>query len=190
MYNIVDINLLPGKKRKRLSKENRQIITIGIILLLTIALFYGGLQYQIYNKNAHLQDVNNQIASLKNIEDTLNQRNQLGATVFSYENTIEKLVKSQITWNDLIVQLGNTMPKETFIETITADRAKNLITLSGHTTDLQKLAWTVNSIKSNENFSNVQVESYTIPLGVTVTKTGEPEYAMFVISFQWKEIKK
>ncbi|NCQ53615.1 MAG: hypothetical protein GW803_06095, partial [Caldiserica bacterium] len=95
MYNIVDINLLPVKKRKRMSKENRQIITIGIILLLIVALFYGGLKYQLYTKNTHLEDVNNQIAALKSIEDTLNLRNQLGASVFSYESTIERLAISQ-----------------------------------------------------------------------------------------------
>ena len=190
MYNIVDINLLPGKKRKRMSKENRQIITIGVILFLIIALFYAGLKYQVYTKNAHLEDVNNQIASLKTIEDTLNNRNQLGAEVYSYENTIEKLANSQITWNNIINQIASCIPKETFIESISTDRTKNLITISGHTTDLQKLAWTVNSIKSDENFSNVQVENYTIPLGVSTNKQGEPEYATFVISFQWKEIKK
>ncbi len=190
MYNIVDINLLPGKKRKRMSKENRQVITIGIILLLIVALFYGGLKYQLYTKNTHLEDVNNQIAALKSVEDTLNLRNQLGASVFSYESTIERLAISQITWNNLIAQLGSAIPKETFIESIMADRTKNLITISGHTTDLQKLAWTANSIKSNENFKDVQVVNYTIPLGVSKNITGEPEYATFVISFQWKEIKK
>jgi Tfp pilus assembly protein PilN len=190
MYNIVDINLLPGKRKKRVSKENRQIITIGILLFLIVALFYGGLKYQIYTKNAHLEDVNLQIASLKNIEDTLNRRNQLGTKVYSYESSFEKLTNSQITWNNIINQIGNTIPKEAFIDTISTDRAKNLITISGHTIDLQKLAWTVNSIKSNENFSNVQVVNYTIPLGVSKTKQGEPEYATFEISFQWKEIKK
>jgi Tfp pilus assembly protein PilN len=190
MYNIVDINLLPGKKKKRMSKENRQIITIGIILLLILALFYGGLKYQIYTRNAHLQDVNNQIASLKKVEDTLNLRNQLGSTLFSYETTIKQLSESQITWNNLINQVGATIPKETYIDTISADRTKDLITLTGHTTDLQRLAWTVNAIEANTEFSNIQVVSYTIPLGLTTTTKTGPEYANFVVSFQWKEIKK
>jgi Tfp pilus assembly protein PilN len=190
MHETININLLPGakKRRKQLSRENKQIITIGLIVLIALVLFYGGLRYEVFQRNRYLESLKSQIASLNNVEKTLTERNQLGDKVYLLETTIEKLVNSQITWNNLITQIGDTLPKDAYIDSIDVDREKNQVTLTGHTTDLQRLAWTVNSLKSNAKFQNLQVEHYTIPLGL-VTPKGEPEYATFSLMFQWGEIK-
>lgn len=188
MENIIDINLLPHRKRrKRLSKENRRIITIGIVFLLLIILLYSGLRFQLYKRTTYLNDLNTQIAQLKNVENLLNKRQQLGDELYYYETTIEKLVNSQIIWNNLINELGDILPKNTILESLSVDRTKNIITISGHTLDVQKLAWTLNSLKSY--FDNVVLTNYSIPFEKEKTATG-PQYVTFTFSFQWKEIKK
>ncbi len=192
MEYSIDINLLPAKKRKkrRLSKENKRIISIGIFIGVILLAIYGGMYFQISSKTRHLSNLNNQIASLKHFEDALNNRSALGDKLGYYETTIEKLANSQITWNNLVQEIAESLPKETVIANLIVDRDKNLVTISGHTTDLQKLAWTVNSLMSNQNFSQVKVNSYTLPLGSKTSTSTGPQYATFTISFQWKEIKK
>jgi Tfp pilus assembly protein PilN len=190
MEQIIEINLLPGKKRrKQLSRENRQIITIGIVFLIILALLYAGLRVQLYQRTSYLNDLNNQIDQLKNVENLLNKRQTLGDELFYYETTIEKLVNSQINWNNLIDELSTSLPKDTVIESLSSDRTKNSIKITGHTLDLQKLAWTFNSLKVNGNFENVVVESYNIPFEKEKTQTA-PQYVTFTITFAWKEIKK
>lgn len=188
MENIIDINLLPQKKkRKHLSKVNRQIITIGIIFLILIALIYGGLRFQLYNRENYLTDLKDQIAKLKDVEELLNKRQQLGDELYYYETTIEKYIKSQVAWNNLINELADCLPKETVIDTFSVDREKNLATITGRTLDVQKLAWTFNSLKSH--FDNVVLTNYSIPFEKEKTKTGE-QFVTFTFTFQWKEIKK
>lgn len=188
LYEI-DINLLPHKKKikRKLDKETRTILNIGIALLLLMAIIYAGLYYQIYTKNSYLNDLNTRIASLKKVEDTLNLRNKLGDDVFYYETTIEKLVQSQVDYNNLLIDIASSIPKETVIESLNVDTEKKVVQIFGHTTDLQHLAWTVNGLSQNPNISNLTVDQYSIPY---VKQPNSPNYATFTISFQWKGLGK
>jgi|UniRef100_A0A7C4TVQ5 hypothetical protein len=185
----IDINLLPHKKkfRRTLDRETRLIISMGIVLLLLMFIIYAGLYYQIYKKNSYLNDLNARIASLKKVEDTLNLRNKLGEDVFYYETTIEKLVNAQVDYNNLLVDIATSIPKETVIEHCDVDTDKKTVQISGHTSDLQHLAWTVNGLSGNPNISNLTVVQYNIPY---VKAPNVPNYATFTISFQWKGLGK
>jgi hypothetical protein len=132
----IEINLLPHKKRikRSIDRETRTIINIGIALLLILAIIYAGLYYEVYNKNQYLSDLNTRIASLKKVEDTLNLRNKLGDDVFYYETTIEKLVNTQIDFNNLLLDIASSIPKETVIENLNVDQDKKIVQIIGHTT--------------------------------------------------------
>jgi len=185
----IEINLLPHKKKikRTLDKETRTIINIGIVLLLILAIIYAGLYYESYNKNQYLSDLNTRIASLKKVEDTLNLRNKLGDDVFYYETTIEKLVNSQTDFNNLILDIASSIPKETVIENINVDKEKKVIKITGHTADLQRLAWTANGLSQNPNITNLTVDQYNVPY---VKAPNSPNYTTFTISFQWKGMGK
>ena len=185
----IDINLLPHKRRIRrtLDKQTRLILNIGIALVIIMAVIYAGLSYQIYTKNQYLNDLNVRISSLKSVEDTLNLRNKLGDDVFYYESTIEKLVNSQVDCNALISDIAISLPKETVVETLNVDTTKSTVQITGHTTDLQRLAWTVNALSANHNFSAVTVDNYNIPFQPV---QNAPNYATFTISFNWKGLEK
>jgi hypothetical protein len=185
----IEINLLPHKKRikRSIDRETRTIINIGIALLLILAIIYAGLYYEVYNKNQYLSDLNTRIASLKKVEDTLNLRNKLGDDVFYYETTIEKLVNTQIDFNNLLLDIASSIPKETVIENLNVDRDKKIVQIVGHTTDLQHLAWTVNGLSQNPNISNLIVDQYNVPY---VKVPNSPNYTTFTISFQWKGMGK
>ncbi|MBP8612751.1 MAG: hypothetical protein KBI30_01965 [Candidatus Atribacteria bacterium] len=185
----IDINLLPHKRRIRrtLDKQTRLILNIGIALVIIMAVIYAGLSYQIYTKNQYLNDLNVRISSLKSVEDTLNLRNKLGDDVFYYESTIEKLVNSQVDCNALISDIAISLPKETVVETLNVDTTKSTVQITGHTTDLQRLAWTVNALSANPNFSAVTVDNYNIPFQPV---QNAPNYATFTISFNWKGLEK
>lgn len=185
----IDINLLPHKRkiRRTLDKQTRLILNIGIALVIIMAVIYAGLTYQIYTKNKYLNDLNVRIASLKSVEDTLNLRNKLGDDVFYYESTIEKLVNSQVDYNALLSDIAISLPKETVVETLNVDTTKSIVQITGHTTDLQRLAWTVNSLSANPNFSAVNVDNYNIPFQPV---QNAPNYATFTISFNWKGLGK
>ena len=185
----IDINLLPHKRkiRRTLDKQTRLILNIGIALVIIMAVIYAGLTYQIYTKNKYLDDLKVRISSLKSVEDTLNLRNKLGDDVFYYESTIEKLVNSQIDYNALLSDIAISLPKETVIETLNVDTTKSIVQITGHTTDLQRLAWTVNSLSANPNFSAVNVDNYNIPFQPV---QNAPNYATFTISFNWKGLGK
>jgi len=188
LYEI-EINLLPHRKKikRTLDRETKTILNIGITLLLILVIIYLGLFYQIYTKNNYLNDLNTRIASLKKVEDTLNLRNKLGDDVFYYESTIEKLVNSQIDVNSLIVDVATSIPKETVIESLSMDKDKNLVTIMGHTTDIQHLAWTVNGLAMNQNISKISVDNYNVPY---VKVPNSPNYVTFTISFEWKGMGK
>jgi hypothetical protein len=193
MEYSIDINLLPGKRRRRkqLSKENKQIISIGIIVLVLLFVVYCGMWFQVFNKTNHLNELNTKIDSLKIVEDTLNKRSSLGDSLYYYETTIKQLAKSQITWNNLISEIAQALPKAAVLNNFTADTDKKIITISGHVPDLQRLAWTVNSLMADQNFSNVSVDSYSLPFGSTnQTANATTKYATFTISFQWKGMEK
>lgn len=185
----IEINLLPHKKRikRSIDRETRTIINIGIALLLILAIIYAGLYYEVYNKNQYLSDLNTRIASLKKVEDTLNLRNKLGDDVFYYETTIEKLVNTQIDFNNLLLDIASSIPKETVIENLNVDRDKKIVQIIGHTTDLQHLAWTVNGLSQNPNISNLIVDQYNVPY---VKVPNSPNYTTFTVSFQWKGMGK
>ncbi|MGC9099680.1 MAG: hypothetical protein ACP5HC_00200 [Caldisericum sp.] len=185
----IDINLLPRRKkiRRAIDKETRTIINVGIAFLIILAIIYAGLYYQIYTKNQYLNDLNTRIASLKKVEDTLNLRNKLGDDIFYYETTIEKLVKSQIDFNNLLLDIATSIPKETVIENLNVDTDKKLIQITGHTTDLQHLAWTANGLSQNPNIFNLTVDQYNVPY---VKIPNSPNYTTFTISFQWKGMGK
>lgn len=185
----IEINLLPHKKRikRSIDRETRTIINIGIALLLILAIIYAGLYYEVYNKNQYLSDLNTRIASLKKVEDTLNLRNKLGDDVFYYETTIEKLVNTQIDFNNLLLDIASSIPKETVIENLNVDRDKKIVQIVGHTIDLQHLAWTVNGLSQNPNISNLTVDQYNVPY---VKVPNSPNYTTFTISFQWKGMGK
>jgi hypothetical protein len=185
----IEINLLPHKKRikRSIDRETRTIINIGIALLLILAIIYAGLYYEVYNKNRYLSDLNTRIASLKKVEDTLNLRNKLGDDVFYYETTIEKLVNTQIDFNNLLLDIASSIPKETVIENLNVDRDKKIVQIIGHTTDLQHLAWTVNGLSQNPNISNLIVDQYNVPY---VKVPNSPNYTTFTVSFQWKGMGK
>ncbi|MGC9125621.1 MAG: PilN domain-containing protein [Caldisericaceae bacterium] len=193
MEYSIDINLLPGKhkRRKRLSKETKQVISIGVIIFVLLMVVYGGMWYQVFTKTNYLADLNNKIDSLKKVEDALNKRSSLGDTLNYYETTIENLAKSQIDWNSLVSEIGQALPKDAVVETLTADTGKKTVTISGHVPTLQKLAWTVNSLIADENFSNISVDNYTLPLGSqTQQAANKINYATFTISLQWKGMGK
>ena len=185
----IEINLLPHKKRikRSIDRETRTIINIGIALLLILAIIYAGLYYEVYNKNQYLSDLNTRIASLKKVEDTLNLRNKLGDDVFYYETTIEKLVNTQIDFNNLLLDIASSIPKETVIENLNVDQDKKIVQIIGHTTDLQHLAWTVNGLSQNPNISNLIVDQYNVPY---VKVPNSPNYTTFTVSFQWKGMGK
>lgn len=185
----IDINLLPHKRkiRRTLDKQTRLILNIGIALVIIMAVIYAGLTYQIYTKNKYLDDLKVRISSLKSVEDTLNLRNKLGDDVFYYESTIEKLVNSQVDYNALLSDIAISLPKETVVETLNVDTTKSIVQITGHTTDLQRLAWTVNSLSANTNFSAVTVDNYNIPFQPV---QNAPNYATFTISFNWKGLGK
>jgi len=189
MEYSIDINLLPGKhkRRKKLSRESKQIISIGVIIFVLLMAVYGGMWYQAYTKTNHLNELNAKINSLSKVEDALNKRTSLGDSLDYYETTIEKLAKSQIAWNSLVSEIAQALPKDAVVESLTADTSKKIVTITGHVPTLQKLAWTVNSLKADENFSNVNVDNYTLPLGSkTQQSSTQIKYATFTISFQWK----
>lgn len=188
MENIIDINLLPHRKRrKQLSKENRRIITIGVVFLIVMGLLYGGLRFQLYKRTSYLEDLNTQIAQLKSVENLLNKRQTLGDELYYYESTIENLVNSQIVWNKLIDDLEEVLPKVAVLDSLAVDKEKKIVTISGRTTDVQKLSWTFSSLKTK--FDKVVLTKYTIPFEKPKTPQ-TPQYVTFTFTFQWKEMGK
>jgi len=191
MNEIIDINLLPGKaKRRRLSKLGKQTVVIGIFVAILLVGMYGGNMYMKFQKVNYLDNLNMQIDSLKNVQNVLDERNDLGNKLFYYETNITSLTKKQTVWNNLIDEIAEFMPKEAVIESLNMDRKTGLIKIMGYAPDFQKLAWTFNAISSNKDFMNVKLEDYSIPLESKSRKQEGPNNATFTISFQWKGMKK
>ena len=186
----IDINLLPGRKRKkRLTKEDKQIIFIGVSIFFLLFAMYGGLWYERNKKSNELENLNTQINALKSVQKVLDIRSSLGSTVLYYETSIKNFTLKQIDWNELIKELAESLPKETKINQFSADKTNLTITISGSTKNLQTLAWTMYALKNNKNFSNVTLKNYSVPYGEKSTGN-KPLFTTFTINFQWKGMKK
>lgn len=185
----IDINLLPHKRKikRPLDRETQTIIKIGVTFLVALFVIYAGIYYQVYTKTNYLNELNIRIASLKKVEDTLNLRNKLGDSVFYYETTIEKLVNTQIDVNNLLNDIAISIPKETVIENVNLDSVENIVKITGHTKDLQHLAWTTRGLSMNPNLSDITVDNYNVPY---VQAPNKANYVTFSISFKWKGMGK
>lgn len=193
MNEIVDINLLPSKaRRKRLSREGKQILFIGIAVVLLLVGVYANNVYTQMQKTNHLNDVNAQIGALKNAQNILDERAALSSDLLYYETAIPSLTGKQAVWNDLLDELALFMPKDAVLNSIEFDRKTNLVTITGHAVDFQKLAWTFNALSKNENFMQLTLEDYTIPFPKEsdIAKDEEKAYPAFTISFRWKGMMK
>ena len=190
MNGIIDINLLPEKRKKRkVSKEEKQAIIIGFVIgALLVGVYLRNISLETHKKNK-LNELNTQITALKSVQDLLNKRNAIGNELFYYETTITSLTKKQTDWNSLIDEIAKSMPKEAVLQSINVNRKTGLVEITGYAPTFQKLAWTFNAISANENFVNVKLESYSIPLEKKTTQN-KPNNATFTISFQWKGMKK
>ncbi len=187
----IDINLLPGRKRKRrLSKEEKQIIFVGVSVFFLLFAMYGGVWFIKNEKMQKLNDLNNQIGALVSVQKVLDERNALGAKVFYYESTIKKYTLKQNDWNMLIKEIASSLPKETTIKQITADRGSQSVTITGSTKNLQTLAWTMYGLKNNKNFSNVTLKNYIVPYGGKVNTQKGPALTSFTITFKWKGMRR
>ena len=188
---IIDINLLPGRKRKRhLRKEDKQIIFVGVSILFLLMAMYGGVWYVKKQKTNLLNRLDNQIAALKSVQDLLNKRSALDSKLLYYETNIKNYTLKQTDWNELIKQIAISLPKETTLSSISADKKTMVITIEGKTKNVQTLAWTVYSLQNNKNFSNVTVSNYSVPYGKKLANIQGPQYTTFTITFKWKGMKK
>jgi len=193
MNEIVDINLLPSKaRRKRLSREGKQILFIGITVVLLLVGIYASNVYTKIQRTNYLDSVNAQIDALKNVQKILDERAALSGDLLYYETTIPSLTGQQAVWNDLIDELALFMPKDAVLDSIEFDRKTNLVKITGYALDFQKLAWTFNALSQNENFMQLTLEDYSIPFPKEseLAKDKEKGYPTFTISFQWKGMMK
>ncbi len=187
----IDINLLPGRKRKkRLSKEDKQIITIGLLVFFFLIAMYGGVLYIKQQKEVKLNELNTRINSLRSVQDILNKRNALGDKLLYYENSIKNYTLKQTDWNALISKIASVLPKETTLNQIMADKKSMQITISGKTKDLQTLAWTVYAFQNEKDFSSVILQSYDVPYGGKAQQGQKNPKTTFTITFKWKGMKK
>ena len=188
---IIDINLLPGRKRKKhLRKEDKQIIFIGFSIFFLLMAMYGGVWYIKKQKTDLLNRLNNQIAALKSVQDLLNKRSALDSKLLYYETNIKNYTLKQTDWNELIKQLAISLPKETTLSSISADKKTMTITLEGKTKNVQTLAWTVYALQNNKNFSNVTVASYSVPYAKKAANNKGLQYTAFTITLKWKGMKR
>jgi len=189
---IIDINLLPGRKRKKhLRKEDKQIIFIGFSIFFLLVAMYGGVLYVKKQKTDLLSQLNNQINALKRVQDLLNERSALNSKLLYYETNIKNYTLKQTDWNELIKQIAISLPKETVLSSISADKKAMVITLKGRTKNVQTLAWTLYSLQQNKNFSNVTITNYSVPYGKKITNNVKgSEYTTFTITLKWKGMKK
>ncbi len=190
MDEIIDINLLPGRKKKRrISKQEKQAIIVGFVIgALLVGVYLRNISLEVQKKN-QLYKLNTQINALKSVQNLLNKRNAIGNELFYYETTITSLTKKQTVWNDLIDEIAKSMPKEAVLKSIDVNRKTGLVRITGYTPTFQKLAWTFNALSSNKDFANIKLENYSIPLEKKSTQ-GKSNNATFTISFQWKGMKK
>ncbi len=185
----IDINLLPGrKKKKKISKEDRQIISIAILVLFLLLAMYGGVLYIKYQKESRLNELTIRINALKSVQDVLNMRNSLGEKLFYYENSIKNYTLKQSDWNALIDDIAKVLPKETVLNQISADKKSMLITISGETKNLQTLAWTVYALQNSKAFSDVVLQDYEVPYKPLPGQKNQN--TTFTIIFKWKGMKK
>ncbi len=186
----IDINLLPGrKKRKRISKEDRQIISIAILVLFLLIAMYAGVLFIKYQKEAKLNELNVRIGALKSVQNVLNIRNSLSDKLLYYENTIKNYTLKQSDWNALVDEIAKVLPKETVLYQINADKKTMLITINGETKNLQTLAWTVYALRNDGMFSNVILQDYNVPYGKALAAQ-KNRNTTFTITFKWKGMKK
>ncbi len=186
----ININLLPGRKhKKKLSKEDKQVIFIGFSIFFLLFAMYAGVLYTKSKKTRELDNLNTQINALTSVQKVLDLRNALGSKVFYYEASIKNFTLKQTDWNNLVDIIAQSLPKETKINQLSIDKGTMLITISGVTKNLQTLAWTVYAIENNKDLSNVILKSYNVPYGGTTRSQG-PTYTTFTITFKWKGMKK
>jgi Tfp pilus assembly protein PilN len=187
---VIDINLLPGRKRKKhLRKEDKQIIFIGVSIFFLLIAMYGGVWYVKKQKTDKLSQLNNQVNALKSVQELLNTRSTLNDQLLYYQNTIKNYTLKQSDWNDLINQIALSLPKETKLSSIEADKKSMTVTITGETKNVQTLAWTVYGLSNNKNFSNIVVSSYNVPYQKALNTKG-PQNTTFTITFKWKGMKK
>lgn len=188
---IIDINLLPGRKRRRhLRKEDKQIIFVGISIFFLLVAMYGGVWYVKKQKTDLLNQLNSQIAALKSVQDLLNKRSALDSKLLYYETNIKNYTLKQTDWNELIKQIAISLPKETTLSSISADKKTMIITLVGETKNVQTLAWTVYSLQNNKDFSDVTVSNYSVPYGKKAASSQGSQYTTFTITLKWKGMKR
>ncbi len=186
----IDINLLPGrKKKKRISKEDKQIIFVAVLVLFLLLAMYGGVLFIKFQKQARLNELNVRIGSLKSVQKILDIRNSLSDKLLYYENSIKNYTLKQSDWNALVSEIAKVLPKETVLYQINADKKTMLITISGETKNLQTLAWTVYAIRNDGEFSNVTLQNYEVPYGKPLPGQ-KNQNTTFTITFKWKGMKK
>ncbi len=186
----IDINLLPGRKRKKkLSREDKQIIFIGFSVFFLIFGMYAGVLYTKSQKTSELDNLNTRINALASVQKVLNLRSALGSKTFYYETSIKNFSLKQSDWNKLVEEIGRSLPKETKINQLSADKGSMLITISGTTKNLQTLAWTMYALNGNQDFSTVTLKDYKVPYGGSAHNQGS-QYTTFTITLKWKGMKK
>ena len=191
MMKTIDINLLPGRKRKKvLSKQDKQIIFIGISTFFLLAAMYGGIWYTRTGKENKLSNLTAQVNSLSRVQKVLDTRAGLGNKVLYYETSIKNFTLKQTDWNKLIDEVAASLPTETKVNQIDADKTSLTITISGKTKNLQTLAWTMYSFSNNKDFSNITLKSYNVPYGEKNRVGTKSSPTTFTITFKWKGMKK
>ena len=96
---IIDINLLPGRKRKKhLRKEDKQIIFIGFSIFFLLVAMYGGVWYVKKQKTDLLNQLNNQINALKSVQDLLNKDDPVSQVVEPLANSLAIEIQRSVNY--------------------------------------------------------------------------------------------
>jgi Tfp pilus assembly protein PilN len=156
------INLIPNKSKKNQTSTKAYTFTIMIgIAILVLTLTYATMLY-VQNKSLqknfevsaeNLAKTESKLKTLSDIEKPLiNIQDRL--------SIIKQLEENGVDWNGIIKSIGDTLPQEDKITSITASSLEDRkVTISGSAKTRRDAIRFYEKLKTNQNFSDTNLES-------------------------------
>lgn len=157
-----DINLLQKRKAKQYSGKKLGLVVLGIALF--GALLYAGItlpSHTLSDAQLNLSELNNELLAQPAVEQELNEKMQLNATLSAQVTELQALSEARSDISLYLDTVENALPTSAYITSLTL--SDNLMNISGVAPRDEVLATFALRLRESTVFKDVFINSSTVP---------------------------
>jgi Tfp pilus assembly protein PilN len=187
---MIMINLVPQARRRRrtqLTREDRTLIFVVAAVLMVLLASYVYARVIVYRTQAHLTDLQQQIAALDGEQQLLDLNRQLAQQSLAMEKNLAASVQSQVDLNRVLDDVAQDQPRAVTLTSFDVTPLDGRIQMVATGTNFIDLVRFFNALLADTRFQDVRIEAYSIPYGTGQAGAAAlDQKATMNLSLTWK----